>query len=67
VKAFAELINRLLALFERWRRSKLQQEAQDEADQLADRPADWYNDHFGGVRRDDASQTDEANTDRDRE
>jgi len=66
VKAVAELLNRLLALFERWRRSKKQQEAQDEADQLADSPADWYNSKFDGVRNSTDEDADQASADRDR-
>ena len=45
-------------------RSREQEESQDERDKLEGSPADWYSDHFGGVRSDNAGEADKDNPER---
>lgn len=58
------LLSALVAALQGLARRKEHREAQDERDRLEGDPADWYNEHFGGVRRDDADKADQADIDR---
>lgn len=60
------LLSALVSFLERLGRKREQREAQNERDDLESNPADWYNQHFDGVRRDDAGKAHEAKPDSDR-
>lgn len=48
--AFFEALNKLLTLLMGFMRKREQATAQNEADKLADDPADWFVHHFDRVR-----------------
>lgn len=58
--SFSEIVaffRKLLDLIERKLRGVAQESEQAKHDQLENNPADFYNDHFGGLRGPDASPT----------
>lgn len=60
------LLTALVKAVERFFKRKEAREAQDERDKLEENPANWYNDHFGGVRKqqpDDSANKADANSD----
>jgi hypothetical protein len=61
-----KLLSALLGLIQGWQLRRELKEQQRAADELADDPVDWYNDHFDGVRDDKADDADKADTDSDR-
>ena len=61
-----KVLSALLALVQGWQQRRELKEQQRAADELADNPVDWYNDHFDGVRDDKADDADKADTDGDR-
>lgn len=50
IELFTKLGNLLLDEYNKRRISKKVEEKQHERDKLENDPADWFNDHFGGVR-----------------
>lgn len=52
MNAVVELLNRLAAWLDAYRRRRRAAQAQAERDRLADDPRAWYRHHFGGVRDD---------------
>jgi|AntRauTorcE11897_2_1112592.scaffolds.fasta_scaffold63798_2 hypothetical protein len=65
LKTAIKVLSALLALVQGWQQRRELKEQQRAADELADNPVDWYNDHFDGVRDDKAGDADEADTDGD--
>ena len=49
MRAFVELLNRILALLESALRRRENQRHQDEAKQIESDPCDWFADHFDGM------------------
>ena len=49
MRAFVELLNRILALLESALRRRENKRHQDEAKQIEDDPGGWFGDHFSGV------------------
>jgi hypothetical protein len=62
-----KLLSALLAIVQGWQLRRELREQQRAADELADNPVDWYNDLFNGVRDDQPSDTDKADTDSDKQ
>ena len=57
------VIDRLLALLDKWIAYQEHKKAQKARDALEQNPADWFDTHFSnGVRTDDSNKTDQTNT-----
>jgi hypothetical protein len=58
------VIDRLLALLDRWVAHQAHKKAQKARDAIEQNPADWFDTHFSnGVRSVDSSKADQTNTD----
>jgi len=63
LKTAIKILRILLVLVQKWQSRRELNEKQREADNLANSPTDWYNDHFDGVRDDKTDNADKANAD----
>ena len=58
------VLDRLLALLDKWVAHQEHKKAQKARDALEQNPADWFDTHFSnGVRTADSSKTDQTNID----
>ena len=67
LKTAISLLSALLAIVQGWQLRRELREQQRAADELANDPVDWYNDHFGGMRDEQLGDADKADTDSDRQ
>jgi len=66
LKTAIRVLSALLALVQGWQRRRELEEQQRVADEMADDPVEWYNDHFFGLRDDKPNDADKADTDSDK-
>jgi hypothetical protein len=63
MKLLLAVLDRLLALLDKWVARQEHKKAQKARDALEQNPADWFDIHFNiGVRTDESSKTDETDT-----
>lgn len=61
MKTLLNIIAGLLLLFQSWSNKKEQQRAQAEADKVSNDPVDWFSNHFG-VRKQQDAEAGKTNT-----
>ena len=66
LKTAISLLSALLAIVQGWQLRRELEEQQRAAEELADNPIDWYNEHFGGMHDEQPDDADKADTDSDR-
>ena len=63
--ALAELLNRLLAMLEKWVKAQEQERHESSIQTIQNDPARFMSDHFGGVPDKHADDADQASAQRD--
>ena len=63
MRAAFEALAALLRIVERLIRARKQKQMQDKRDALEDNPAEFFNNHFDGVRNDTKSHSDKTDID----
>jgi len=67
INKIVSILYALANFLEKLRAKREQKDAQKSRDQLEDDPAEWYDNHFSGLRNSDSKDADEANDKHDRE
>lgn len=60
ISAILGIIDKLMTVYERFRRRKKNDKRQEKADEIANNPGDAFAEHFGGVRVDPKSNASET-------
>lgn len=63
--ALAEIINRLLAMLEKWVKAQEQERHESTVKEIQSNPGAFMSDHFGGVPDKHADDADQASAERD--
>jgi len=67
LKTAINILSALLAIVQGWQLRRELEEQQRAADELADNPVDWYNDHFDGLRDEQSGYANKADADSDKQ